>query len=79
MYNNLIPISIVDYQKSEDENRAIQKLAEHRDIKLMVKEIGEKFGIEIRSTEGNSHMGDFSYPKEDEQNLISILNSLLLT
>ena len=79
MYNNLIPISIVDYQKSEDENKAIQKLAEHRDMKLMVKEIGEKHGIEIKSTEGNSHMGDFSYPKEDEQNLISILNSLLLT
>ena len=38
MYNNF---SIVDYQKSEDENKAIQKLAEHRDIKLMVKEIGE--------------------------------------
>lgn len=80
MYIDFIPLySIVDCQKSEDENRAIQKLAEHRDIKLMVKEIGEKFGIEIRSTEGNSHMGDFSYPKEDEQNLISILNSLLLT
>ena len=80
MYIDFIPLySIVDCQKSEDENRAIQKLAEHRDIKLMVKEIGEKFGIEIRSTEGNSHMGDFSYTKEDEQNLISILNSLLLT
>ena len=80
MYIDFIPLySIVDCQKSEDENRAIQKLAEHRDIKLMVKEIGEKFGIEIRSTEGNSHMGDFSYPNEDEQNLISILNSLLLT
>ena len=38
MYNNF---SIVDYQKSEDENKAIQKLTEHRDIKLMVKEIGE--------------------------------------
>ena len=45
----------------------------------MVKEIGEKVGIEIRSTERNSHMGDFSDPNEDEQNLISILNSLLLT
>lgn len=39
MYNDF---SIVDYQKSEDENKAIQKLAEHRDIKLMVKEIGEE-------------------------------------
>lgn len=39
MYNN--NFSIVDYQKFEDENKAIQKLAEHRDIKLMVKEIGE--------------------------------------
>ena len=39
MYNNF---SIVDYQKSEDENKAIQKLTEHRDIKLMydVKVIG---------------------------------------
>ena len=27
MYNDF---SIVDYQKSEDENKAIQKLAEHR-------------------------------------------------
>lgn len=63
MYNDF---SIVDYQKSEDENKAIQKLAEHRDIKLMVKEIGEKYGIDIQSTEGNSHLGDFSYPKEDE-------------
>ena len=39
--------SIVDYQKSEDENKAIQKLAEHRDMKLMVKEIGEEYGIDI--------------------------------
>ena len=78
MYIDFIPLySIVDCQKSEDENRAIQKLAEHRDIKLMVKEIGEKFGIEIRSTEGNSHMGDFSYPKKDKQKLISILDSYL--
>ena len=74
MYNNF---SIVDYQKSEDENKAIQKLAEHRDIKLMVKEIGDKHGINILSTEGNSHLGDFSYPKKDEPKLISILDSYL--
>ena len=74
MYNNF---SIVDYQKSEDENKAIQKLAEHRDIKLMVKEIGEENGIDIQSTEGNSHLGDFSYPKEDEQTLIAILDRYL--
>ncbi len=79
MYNNnlITMYSIVDYQKSEDENKAIQKLAEHRDMKLMVKEIGEKHGIKILSTEGNSHMGDFSYPKKDKQNLISILDSYL--
>ena len=70
MYNNF---SIVDYQKSEDENKAIQKLAEHRDVK----EIGEKYGIDIQSTEGNSHLGDFSYSKEDEQKLISILDRYL--
>ena len=74
MYNNF---SIVDYQKSEDENKPIQKLAEHRDIKLMVKEIGEKYGIDIQSIEGNSHLGDFSYPKEDEQKLIAILDRYL--
>ena len=68
---------IVDYHKSEDENKAIQKLAEHRDIKLMVKEIGVEYGIDIQSTEGNSHLGDFSYPKECEDNLISILDSYL--
>lgn len=75
MYNN--NFSIVDYQKSEDENKAIQKLVEHRDIKLMVKEIGEEYGIDIQSTKDNSHLGDFSYPKKDEQKLISILNSYL--
>ena len=75
MYNN--NFSIVDYQKSEDENKAIQKLVEHRDIKLMVKEIGEEYGLDIKSTEGNSHLGDFNYPKENEQKLISILNSYL--
>lgn len=74
MYNQFIE----DYQKSEDENKAIKKLAEHRDIKLMVKELGEKYGIDIQSTEGNSHLGDFSYPKEDEQTLISILNKHLI-
>ena len=39
--------------------------------------IGEKHGIDIQSTEGNSHLGDFSYPKEDEQKLIAILDSYL--
>ena len=67
----------VSSKKSEDKNNAIQKLAEHRDIKLMVKEIGEKYGIDIQSTEGNSHLGDFSYPKEDEQKLIAILDRYL--
>ena len=74
MYNNFF---LFDYQKSEDENKAIQKLAEHRDIKLMVKEIGETYGIDIQSTEGNSHLGDFSYSKEDEPKLISILDGYL--
>jgi len=58
--------------------KLFKKLAEHRDMKLMVNEIGEKHGIKIQSTEGNSHLGDFSYPKEDEQKLISILDSYLI-
>ena len=51
--------------------------ADHGDIKLMVKEIGEKYGIDIQSTEGDSHLGGFSYPKEDEQKLIAILDKYL--
>ena len=74
MYNDF---SIVDYQNLRMKIKLIQKLAEHRDIKLMVKEIGEKYGIDIQSTEGNSHLGDFSYPKEDEQKLIFILDRYL--
>ena len=38
---------------------------------------GEKYGVDIQSTEGNSHLGDFSYPKEDEQKLIAILDRYL--
>ena len=77
IYNNFPIVSIVVPQKSEDEDKAIKKLEEHRDMKLMVKEIGEKYGIDIQSTEGNSHLGDFSYPKEDEQKLIAILDRIL--
>lgn len=54
-----------------------RKLSEHRDIKRMVKEIGEKHGIDIQSTEGNSHFGDLRYPKKDEQKLIAILDKYL--
>ena len=32
-----------------------KELMSERDIKLMVKEIGEKYGIDIQSTEGNSY------------------------
>ena len=77
IYNDFSSIAIVVPQKSEDEDKAIQKLEEHKNIKLMVKEIGEKYGIDIQSTEGNSHLGDFSYPKEDEQKLIAILDRIL--
>ena len=55
----------------------MKRMSERRDIELMVKEIGEKHGIDIQPTEGNSHLGDFSYPKEDEQKLIAILDSYL--
>lgn len=64
-----------DVEKSE--TKALRKSVEHGDMKLMVKEIGEKHGIEIKPTEGNSHLGDFIYRKEDEQKLISILDSYL--
>ncbi|MBQ8976091.1 MAG: hypothetical protein IJ078_01555 [Succinivibrionaceae bacterium] len=77
IYYDFTSVSIVVPQKSEDEDKAIKKLEEHRNIKLMVKEIGEKYGIDIQSTEGNSHLGDFSYPKEDEQKLIAILDRIL--
>lgn len=55
----------------------MKRMSERRDIELMVKEIGKKHGIDIQSTEGDSHLGDFSYPKEDEQKLIAILDSYL--
>ena len=43
----------------EDEDRMIAKLEEHRDMKLMVKEIGELYGIEVTSTVDNDPNGDF--------------------
>ena len=52
-------------------------MPEHSDIKQMLKEIGEEHGIDIQFTEGKSQLGDFSYPKEDEQKLIAILDSYL--
>ena len=54
-----------------------QKLADREDINLMVKEIGEKHGIDIQPIEGKSHSGGFRYPKEDEQKLIAILDKYL--
>lgn len=58
-------------------NKKTSKSDNVKDITEMVKEIGEKHEIDIQFTEGNSHLGDLSYPKEDEQKLISILDSYL--
>ena len=72
------------FKFEEDEKKTIlstenliKELQAGEDLKLMIKEIGEKHGIDIKSAEGNSHSGDFSYPKEDEQKLISILDAYL--
>lgn len=53
-----------------------QKTDECEDIKLMLNEIGEACGIEIQFTEGGSDFS-FSYPKEDKEKLISILDRYL--
>lgn len=54
-----------------------QRATNVKAITEMVKEIGEKHGIDIQSAEGNSHLDDLRYPKEDEKKLISILDSYL--
>ena len=61
----------------EDEDRMIAKLEEHREIKLMVKEIGELYGIEVTSTVDNDPNGDFLYPEEQERQLIDALDRFL--
>jgi len=57
--------------------KSISRLSKNRDMKLMVKDICEKHGIEIISNDGNSHKDDLRYSEKDKQKLISILDSYL--
>ena len=61
----------------EDEDRMIAKLAEHRDMKLMVKEIAELYNIGVMSTIDNDPNGDFIYLEAQEEQLISALDRFL--
>lgn len=76
-YANTLSFTGTDGNRSGDENKVIQKPTDYGDINLMFKEICDKIGIKIQSTEVNSHPGDFSYNKEDEQKLIDVLDSYL--
>lgn len=80
MYANVFPDFNRELRwriKMEDEDRMIKKLKEHRDMKLMVREIGELSGIDVRSTVDNDSRGDFCYPKDEEDNLICALDRFL--
>lgn len=60
-----------------DESRMIKKYQEHLNSKLLIKKIGEIEGIEVIETEGNDPKGDFSYPKEKEEDLIKAIDKHL--
>ncbi|SFB13695.1 hypothetical protein [Selenomonas ruminantium] len=63
--------------KQEDEDRKIQKLEEHRDMKKMVLEIGKAEGIDIQSTYGDDPNGDFVFAEEDKEKLEYALDKYL--
>lgn len=61
-----------------DESKMIRKLQEHLNVKILIKQIGKKKGIEITETEGNDPRGDFRYPKDKEEELIEGVDEYLL-
>lgn len=61
----------------EDEDKQIKKLEEHRDAKKLIVEIGKLHGIEVIATEGNDSNGDFTYPLEKEDDLITAIDKYL--
>lgn len=60
-----------------DESKMIKKLEEHLNTKTLIIKIAERKGIEVKETEGNDSRGDFQYNKEDEEELIKIIDEYL--
>lgn len=61
-------------KKTTDEDKMIKKLEEHRDTIKMVEEIGKLHDIDIQATANNDSSGDFTYPKDKEDDLIKALD-----
>lgn len=61
----------------EDEDKKIRKLEEHKQTKLLVKDIADLIGVTVQSTENDDSNGDFVYEKKDAVTLIKGLDKYL--
>ncbi|MBQ9493048.1 MAG: hypothetical protein IJR54_04860 [Oscillibacter sp.] len=60
-----------------DEDIMIAKLREHRNLKIMAMEIGERCGVPVTPTQKNDSRGDFTYPAEQEEQLFHAMDHFL--
>lgn len=60
-----------------DENRMINKLVEHRELKYLVRDIGKLNNINVEETVGNDTKGDFYYPLDKEEKLLASIDEFL--
>lgn len=55
--------------QQEDEDRKIEKLKQHKDMKMMIINIGKSAGIDISPTYDDDSRGDFRFPLTDRNDL----------
>lgn len=63
--------------QQEDEDRKIEKLQQHRDMKMMIINIGKSAGIDISSTYDDDSRGDFRFPLKNRSDLEKAIDKYL--
>lgn len=60
-----------------DEEKMIETLTTHLELKKLVIEIAKKANIKVEDTKNNDPKGDFVYCKKDKEKLIKVLDKFL--
>lgn len=68
-----VEISVIQ----EDEDRKIEKLEEHKRLKLLILKIAENEGVQVKSTYNDDSNGDFVFDENDVDSLKAALDKHL--
>lgn len=70
--------AVIEYQiQQEDEDRKIEKLEQHRKMKMLIVNIGKSVGIDISPTYDDDSNGDFRFPQNSRKDLEKAIDKYL--